>query len=259
MDRARRFSSITALTCTFAVPQMCSQKSRPGTLFTLSPSEIRRSVCRHITAPVVGSGDIHRSYTGVGHPPILTAVKPLQAVAMGLVIVLLGATVSGYDLLADPVGWLLVLVGLATLPVPGPRGAAGPRGAQSGRLRRRLVPRRPGRPQRHRPRARLGRRPAGAGHPGPAHPPALPGRRVRGRPARPYLAADRPHPADPGRPAAARRARRRVRLARHRGRDRRQPRPAAADRPAVPVLRPALGPARPGRLTPPRASAGLSN
>jgi hypothetical protein len=53
------------------------------------------------------------------HPPILTAVKPLQAVAMGLVIVLLGATVSGYDLLADPVGWLLVLVGLATLPVPG--------------------------------------------------------------------------------------------------------------------------------------------
>ena len=41
---------------------------------------------------------------------------------MGLVIVLLGATVSGYDLLADPVGWLLVLVGLATLPVPG-RGA----------------------------------------------------------------------------------------------------------------------------------------
>ena len=41
---------------------------------------------------------------------------------MGLVIVLLSATVSGYDLLADPVGWLLVLVGLATLPVPG-RGA----------------------------------------------------------------------------------------------------------------------------------------
>ncbi len=38
---------------------------------------------------------------------------------MGLVIVLLGANVFGYDLLADPVGWLLVLVGLATLPVPG--------------------------------------------------------------------------------------------------------------------------------------------
>ena len=41
---------------------------------------------------------------------------------MGLVIVLLGVTVAGYDLLADPIGWLLVLVGLATLPVPG-RGA----------------------------------------------------------------------------------------------------------------------------------------
>ena len=75
-----------------------------------------------MTAPVVGSGDIHRSYTGVGRPPILTAVKPLQAVAMGLVIVLLGVTVAGYDLLADPIGWLLVLVGLATLPAPG-RGA----------------------------------------------------------------------------------------------------------------------------------------
>jgi hypothetical protein len=45
-------------------------------------------------------------------------VKPLQAVAMGLVIVLLGASVHGYDLLADPVGWLLVLVGLASVPVP---------------------------------------------------------------------------------------------------------------------------------------------
>jgi hypothetical protein len=30
--------------------------------------------------------------------------------------------VSGYDVLADPVGWLLVLMGLATLPVPGRRG-----------------------------------------------------------------------------------------------------------------------------------------
>ena len=37
---------------------------------------------------------------------------------MGLLIVLLGAHVHGYDLLADPFGWLLVLVGLATLPVP---------------------------------------------------------------------------------------------------------------------------------------------
>jgi hypothetical protein len=45
-------------------------------------------------------------------------VKTLQAVAMGLVIVLLTAAVNGYDLLADPVGWLLVLVGLSALPVP---------------------------------------------------------------------------------------------------------------------------------------------
>jgi hypothetical protein len=66
---------------------------------------------------VVETGDIHRSFTGP-KAPILTAVKPLQAVAMGLVIVLLTASVSGYDLLADPLGWLLVLVGLNTLPVP---------------------------------------------------------------------------------------------------------------------------------------------
>jgi hypothetical protein len=44
-------------------------------------------------------------------------VKPLQAVAMGLVIVLLTAGVNGYDVLADPFGWVLVLVGLARLPV----------------------------------------------------------------------------------------------------------------------------------------------
>jgi hypothetical protein len=44
-------------------------------------------------------------------------VKPLQAVAMGLVIVLLNAAIHGYDLLADPFGWVLVLVGLAQLPM----------------------------------------------------------------------------------------------------------------------------------------------
>jgi hypothetical protein len=44
-------------------------------------------------------------------------VKPLQAVAMGLVIVLLNAAIHGYDVLADPFGWVLVLVGLARLPV----------------------------------------------------------------------------------------------------------------------------------------------
>jgi len=45
-------------------------------------------------------------------------VKPLEAVAMGLVIVLLTVSVHEYDVLADPLGWLLVLVGLAALPVP---------------------------------------------------------------------------------------------------------------------------------------------
>lgn len=45
-------------------------------------------------------------------------MKPLQSVAMGLVIVVLGAPVDGYDLLADPVGWVLVLLGLASLPLP---------------------------------------------------------------------------------------------------------------------------------------------
>ena len=36
---------------------------------------------------------------------------------MGLVVVLLNTPVHGYDLLADPVGWLLVLIGLSALPV----------------------------------------------------------------------------------------------------------------------------------------------
>jgi hypothetical protein len=45
-------------------------------------------------------------------------VKPLQAVAMGLVVVLLTVPVHRYDVLADPLGWVLVLVGLASLPVP---------------------------------------------------------------------------------------------------------------------------------------------
>jgi len=43
-------------------------------------------------------------------------VKPLQSVAMGLLIVALGARVNGYDLLPDPLGWLLVLQGLHRLP-----------------------------------------------------------------------------------------------------------------------------------------------
>lgn len=43
-------------------------------------------------------------------------MKPLQPIAMGLVIIVLSARFRGYDALADPVGWLLVAVGLAALP-----------------------------------------------------------------------------------------------------------------------------------------------
>ena len=43
-------------------------------------------------------------------------MKPLQSVAMGLVIVALSARVAGHDVLADPAGWLLVALGVARLP-----------------------------------------------------------------------------------------------------------------------------------------------
>ncbi len=44
-------------------------------------------------------------------------MKPLQSVAMGLVLLALAARVHGeYDLVPDPVGWLLVLHGLRRLP-----------------------------------------------------------------------------------------------------------------------------------------------
>lgn len=43
-------------------------------------------------------------------------MKPLQSAAMGLVIVALVARLDGYDLLPDPLGWLLVLQGLHRLP-----------------------------------------------------------------------------------------------------------------------------------------------
>lgn len=44
-------------------------------------------------------------------------MRPLQALAMGLLIVALTASVAGYDLVADPVGWLLVLAGTTRLDV----------------------------------------------------------------------------------------------------------------------------------------------
>ena len=43
-------------------------------------------------------------------------MKPLQSVAMGLVIVVLVARFGGYDALADPVGWVLVIAGVRRLP-----------------------------------------------------------------------------------------------------------------------------------------------
>ena len=43
-------------------------------------------------------------------------MKPLQSAAMGLVIVAVAARVNGYDLVPDPLGWLLVLYGVGRLP-----------------------------------------------------------------------------------------------------------------------------------------------
>lgn len=43
-------------------------------------------------------------------------MKPLQVIAMGLVVLVLSSTVNGYDIYVDPIGWLLVLYGLRTLP-----------------------------------------------------------------------------------------------------------------------------------------------
>jgi hypothetical protein len=44
-------------------------------------------------------------------------VKPLQSIAMGLLIVAAVAKVNGeYDVLPDPIGWILVLHGLGGLP-----------------------------------------------------------------------------------------------------------------------------------------------
>jgi hypothetical protein len=52
----------------------------------------------------------------------MAAMRPLQSIAMGLVIVALQAPVAGgYDVLADPVGWLLVILGTHQLPSHVPR------------------------------------------------------------------------------------------------------------------------------------------
>lgn len=43
-------------------------------------------------------------------------MKPLQSVAMGLVVIGLTASFGEYDALPDPLGWVLVLVGVLRLP-----------------------------------------------------------------------------------------------------------------------------------------------
>ena len=44
-------------------------------------------------------------------------MRPLQAIAMGLVVVALSAPLHGYDALPDPVGWTLVLLGIRSLTI----------------------------------------------------------------------------------------------------------------------------------------------
>lgn len=44
-------------------------------------------------------------------------MKPLQSVAMGLVVIVLSARFGGYDALPDPLGWLLVGLGVRALPI----------------------------------------------------------------------------------------------------------------------------------------------
>jgi hypothetical protein len=49
-------------------------------------------------------------------------MRPLQSIAMGLVIVALSAPVAGgYDALPDPLGWVLVVLGARALPLEVPR------------------------------------------------------------------------------------------------------------------------------------------
>jgi hypothetical protein len=49
-------------------------------------------------------------------------MRPLQSIAMGLVIVALSAPLAGgYDALPDPLGWVLVILGVRGLPSDLPR------------------------------------------------------------------------------------------------------------------------------------------
>ncbi len=51
-------------------------------------------------------------------------MKPFQSIAAGWIFLVLVAKVGGYDLYADPVGWLLVLLGVRGLPATFPRRSA---------------------------------------------------------------------------------------------------------------------------------------
>lgn len=48
-------------------------------------------------------------------------MKPLQSIAMGLVILFIGPTEITWDPLPNPIGWLLVLIGTRALPAGFPR------------------------------------------------------------------------------------------------------------------------------------------
>lgn len=43
-------------------------------------------------------------------------MRPLQSIAMGLVVIALHAELGGFDALPDPLGWVLVLLGTVALP-----------------------------------------------------------------------------------------------------------------------------------------------
>lgn len=49
-------------------------------------------------------------------------MKALQAIAMGLLMVILDVRVAGWDLIADPLGWGLVVLGLTRMRGAIPRG-----------------------------------------------------------------------------------------------------------------------------------------
>lgn len=55
---------------------------------------------------------------GESEEPAKKPAAPLQIIGMGLVIVFLESLARGHDLFANPLGWVLVILGTARLPVP---------------------------------------------------------------------------------------------------------------------------------------------